>query len=94
MMLESHQTCDDPWLSSPSLVYSTWYSPSISMRSNAACDSPNDSMVTLYSKSRDASMSPLNAVQSVVPSVVMGSVKPIHTPCYHCFQFCCCFSVG
>jgi hypothetical protein len=71
-------------------VYSTWYSPTISMLSKATCDSPNDSMVTLYSKSREVSMSPLNSIQAVAPSVAETKKS---TACYHYFQCCCCMGM-
>ena len=78
---DASQTIQSP-PSSPA-VYSTWYSPVISMRSNSsvACDS----MVTVFSKSRDVSMSPIAAV---APVTIMSKEKRATKSSYCCS--CCC----
>lgn len=61
---QKHERESTPPPGSPSVVYSTWYSPVISMRSVDADSNAGSSMVTIFSKSREASMSPFGIRQS------------------------------
>ena len=77
--------------------FSTWYSPTVSERSNSMSESIPDSMVTVFAKSRDVSMSPMGLSSNRNPP---GFVAPPSTlrglgaaRSWKCWACCCCVRV-
>ena len=89
-------TCHHERQTPSPIVYSTWYSPVISMRAHSMTESIPDSMETVFAKSREVSMSPLGASHSNCnppPSGLVTASANLHRlglareACWTC---CCC----